>query len=258
MKNNLSSSKVGHYTKRTLAFLNDGDESVSGFIKSLLAILMIVVAIRTFAFESFRIPSGSMYPTNYIGDFLFVSKYKYGYSHYSIMFSPKIFEGRIFASEPERGEVAVFRFPKDTSVDYIKRVIGMPGDKIQMRGGILHINGKAMNLERIEDFMIEDQGHMRKVEQYVETLPNGVKHKILKHETFGMGRADNTAELIVPAGHYFMMGDNRDRSMDSRYINDVGFIPLENFIGRAEVVYMSIDWSWPWSLRLDRCFTRIR
>ena len=254
----VNQKKTPAFIKKTFAFLNDGDESFSGFIKSILTILIIVVAVRTCAFESFRIPSGSMYPTNYIGDFLFVSKYKYGYSHYSLIFSPKLFEGRIFAQEPIQGEVAVFRFPKDTSVDYIKRVIGMPGDKIQMRGGILHINGKAVTLERIEDYMIEDNGNMRKVEQYIETLPNGVKHKILKHESFGMGKADNTTEFTVPADHYFMMGDNRDRSLDSRYINEVGFIPFENFIGRAELVYMSIDWNWPWSLRLNRCFTLIR
>jgi signal peptidase I len=187
-----------------------------------------------------------------------VSKYKYGYSHYSLIFSPKIFEGRILASEPKQGEVAVFRYPKDTSVDYIKRVIGLPGDKVQMRGGILHINGTPLQLERIEDYKIEDRGEMRVVEQYIETLPNGVKHKILKHEPFGHGQLDNTVEFTVPEGHYFMMGDNRDRSGDSRQINDVGFIPFENFIGRAEVVYMSIDYSWPWSLRLNRCFTLIR
>ena len=259
MSKKTPSTMAPSYGKKVLAFLNDGDESLSGFVKSIGLLLLIVIAIRTFAFESFRIPSGSMYPTNYIGDFLFVSKYKYGYSHYSLMFSPKLFKGRILASEPKRGDVAVFRVPHDTSIDYIKRVIGLPGDKVQMRGGILHLNGKPTTLERIEDYNIEDDGKMRVVEQYMEELPNGLKHKILKHEAFGQGRADNTVEFIVPAGHYFMMGDNRDRSLDSRYINEIGFIPFENFIGRAEVVYMSIDFDWlRSSLRLNRCFTLIR
>ncbi|OJV45518.1 MAG: signal peptidase I [Alphaproteobacteria bacterium 43-37] len=243
-------------------------ESVKEFLMSILWILVAVVTIRSFVFESYKIPSGSMYPTNYIGDFLFVSKFPYGISHYSFPFSPKIFSGRIFGGMPKQGDVVVFRPPSDTSIDYIKRVVGTPGDRVQMRAGVLHINGQPVKLERIEDFILEEKGGAKKYAQYIETLPNGVSHKILKQFPMGLAPADDTVEFVVPEGHFFAMGDNRDNSKDSRWINDIGYIPLENAVGRAELTYFSIDrniaehfwefWHWPQAIRFKRMFGLIR
>ena len=234
-------------------------ESIAELLKSLGWALLIALVIRTVAFESYRIPSGSMYPTNHVGDFLFVNKFCYGYTKYSLLFSPNIFSGRIFFHPPERGDVIVFRLPRDTSTDYIKRLVGLPGDRLQVKEGVLHINGDPVQLEQIGDFDLKENGVTRKIKQFVETLPNGVRHKILKSDAFGQGRMDNTVEYTVPPKHYFMMGDNRDNSVDSRYISEVGFVPEENLIGRAEVTYFSIDLdSFPFSLRFKRFFSLIR
>jgi len=205
-------------------------------VKTIAYALLIALTVRTFAYEPFNIPSGSMIPTLLIGDYLFVSKLSYGYSKYSFPFGFIPFEGRIFEDRPERGDVAVFRQPTNTDIDYIKRIIGLPGDRIQVKSGILHINGEPVQRKRAEDYVTESGSVVR---QYIEVLPNGREHRII--EAFGdNGQADNTQEYVVPAGHYFAMGDNRDRSQDSRYLSDVGYVPAENLIGRAEFLFFSI------------------
>jgi signal peptidase I len=199
----------------------------------------VVVALpitRTFVFQPFNTPSGSMMPTLLVGDYFFVSKYPYGYSRYSLPFSPPLFAGRIFPSEPARGDVVVFRLPSDDSVDYIKRIIGLPGDRIQMIDGMIHINGKPVERERV-DFVDPEDGS--KIRRWREILPNGVGYYAL--DLMDNGFLDNTQVYNVPAGHYFVLGDNLDNSTDSRILSVVGYVPFENLIGRAEVVYFSID-----------------
>jgi signal peptidase I len=226
--------------------------------------LLIALAIRILLFQAFSIPSGSMKATLLIGDYLFVSQFSYGYSHYSLPFSPRLFSGRIFGTAPERGDVAVFRLPKDDSTDYIKRVIGLPGDRIQMIDGLLHINGVPVKRERVADFLDDDNGVVERVRRWRETLPNGVTYETLDLEENGL--FDNTPEYVVPPGHYFMMGDNRDDSADSRAPSGVGYVPFENFVGRAQIIFFSIGdgepawhiWSWPWSARWSRLFTIVR
>lgn len=238
-----------------------------GFLETVRVIvhaLLIALVIRTFLFQPFNIPSGSMKDTLLIGDYLFVSKYSYGYSHFSIPFSPNLFSGRILGSEPTRGDVVVFKLPKDNETDYIKRVVGMPGDKIQMINGLLHINGVPVQRERLSD-VSEDDGSGRKVpvKRWRETLPNGVSYETL--DLVDNGFYDNTPVYEVPLGHFFMMGDNRDNSADSRVLSQVGYVPFENLIGKAQLIFFSIDegasawqvWTWPWTVRWDRLFTRV-
>ena len=234
-------------------------------VKTVSSAVVIALVVRSFVFEPFNIPSGSMIPTLLVGDYLFVSKFSYGYSRYSLAFSPNLFSGRVMARQPERGDVAVFRKPKENKVDYIKRVIGLPGDHIQMVNGILVINGTPVERQRIADFVDKDRdGIIVRAPQYIETLPNGKQHRIIEY--FGdNGPADNTIEYVVPEDHYFMMGDNRDNSQDSRFLDQVGYVPFENFIGRAEVMFFSVDgsaawwqvWSWPWAIRYGRLLDRI-
>jgi signal peptidase I len=227
--------------------------------------LIIALVIRTFLFQPFNIPSGSMKATLLVGDYLFVSKYSYGYSHYSLPFSPPLFSGRIFASMPERGDVAVFRLPKDDSTDYITRIIGLPGDNIQMVQGVLHINGQPVKRERIADYVAnEDGAGLRRIKRWRETLPNGVAYTTL--DLVDSGFYDNTSVYIVPPDHFFMMGDNRDNSTDSRVLSQVGFIPFEHIVGRAQIIFFSIGegerawqvWRWPWAVRWTRLFTIVR
>jgi signal peptidase I len=226
--------------------------------------LIIALVIRTFLFQPFNIPSGSMIPTLLVGDYLFVSKYSYGYTHYSFPFSPPIFKGRLLGSPLTRGDVVVFRLPKDDSIDYIKRVIGLPGDHIQMINGVLQINGTPVKKERIDDFVADDDGVGQHVKRYRETLPNGVVYTTL--DLTDNGFYDNTPVYTVPADHYFMMGDNRDNSTDSRVLSQVGYVPFENIIGRAQLIFFSIRdgthawevWRWPWDVRWGRLFTLVR
>lgn len=222
----------------------------------------IALAVRTFAYEPFNIPSGSMLPTLLIGDYLFVSKFSYGYSSYSLPLGLPLFKGRIFASEPERGDVAVFKLPSDNSTDYIKRIVGLPGDKIQVLDGLLHINGKAVERKRAGDFThMGHDGRLARIPRFVETLPNGRQHYILEESDEEI--KDNTNVYQVPDGYYFAMGDNRDHSKDSRYLNGVGFIPRKNLVGRADFLFFSIGgqawkiWEWPWTIRFRRIFSGI-
>ena len=233
--------------------------------KTVIYAVLIALVVRSFAIEPFNIPSGSMIPTLLVGDYLFVSKSSYGYSHYSLAGGFNFFPGRILATPPERGDVVVFRKPKDTKIDYIKRVIGLPGDRIQMISGVLNINGVPVERERITDFVDKDRdGIIVRAMQYVETLPNGKQHRIIEY--FGdNGPADNTPEYVVPADNYFMMGDNRDNSQDSRFLDQVGYVPFENLIGKAEFLFFSVDntaawwqvWNWPRAIRFSRLLDKI-
>jgi signal peptidase I len=228
--------------------------------------MLIAIAVRTFIYEPFNIPSGSMIPTLLVGDYLFVSKFSYGYSRFSLPIDLGFPNGRIFWHPPQRGDVVVFKKPPQDRVDYIKRLVGLPGDHIQVKHGILYINGNPVKRRRIADFVEQDAGgDIIRAPQYIETLPNGKKHKIIEY--YGDdGPEDNTQVYTVPPGHYFMMGDNRDNSEDSRYLNVVGYVPAENLIGRADIIFFSTNgsasllepWKWPWAIRYDRLFERIQ
>ncbi len=232
------------------------------FIWVLIQALLLAALIRTLFFQPFSIPSGSMRPTLLVGDYLFVSKYAYGYSRFSIPFSPPLFSGRIWASQPQRGDVAVFRLPSNPKIDYIKRVIGLPGDRIQVRQSVLYINDEAVSrhfMGKIDNSDITEVNDP--VDVYRETLPNGVSYDTL--DLAFIPKVDDTEVFEVPAGHYFMMGDNRDNSDDSRL--DVGYVPEENLVGRASVIFFSISngssawqlWRWPLDVRWNRLFSFI-
>ncbi|MBS0184767.1 MAG: signal peptidase I [Proteobacteria bacterium] len=220
-------------------------------VKTLFLALFVALVLRSFLFEPFNIPSGSMIPNLLVGDFLFVSKWSYGYSKYSFPFGLDLFSGRFLEFKtPQQGEVIVFKYPKDTEFQWIKRVVGLPGDTVQMKEGILHINGEPVKLERIEDYSYidEDDQTLHVAEQYIETFPNGTQHRILKEVPFGKARLDNTPLYEVPPGHYFVMGDNRDNSGDSRVINNLGFVPRDYVLGKASLIYFSEEHSyWPQS-----------
>jgi signal peptidase I len=225
-----------------------------------------------FLFQPFNIPSGSMIPTLLVGDYLFVSKYSYGYSRYSfpqcipatnICLTLPSF-GRVWAKEPERGDVVVFKLPRDNDTDYIKRVIGLPGDEIQMIHGVLHINGQAVKKEKASDVALQDSsGRERQLTRYMETLPNGVTYPVLDLVNEGIG--DNTEVYKVPENHFFMMGDNRDNSTDSRFLSEVGYVPFENLVGKAQIIFFSIGdgasfwqlWKWPTDVRWSRIFDAV-
>lgn len=248
--------------------------STTELIKTVVYAVLIAVLVRTFAYEPFNIPSGSMKPTLLIGDYLFVSKFSYGYSRYSLPFGLPLFNGRVWSGEPKRGDVAVFKYPGDKlGTDYIKRIVGLPGDRIQVKAGVLHINEQPVKLQWIGNFSDPD-GVAR---QAIETLPNGVTHNILdlRSESKTPGDCevadiasrrvdvDNTCVYVVPPGQYFGMGDNRDNSQDSRVW---GFIPAENLVGRAEFIFFSTDgaypwwqfWMWPFEIRYSRLLQAIR
>ena len=248
-------------TQRTTTGKTGG---IAEFVRTVAVAVLIAVGIRTFAYEPFNIPSGSMVPTLLVGDFLFVSKLSYGYSRHSLPFSAPLIPGRVLFSEPERGDVVVFKKPTDPGADFIKRLVGLPGDEIQVRGGVLHIDGKPVARRRIEDMVVADPfGREMRLPRYMETLPNGREHPILEARG-DRGGADDTSVYRVPEGHYFMMGDNRDNSVDSRD-SSVGMVPRVNLVGRADILFWAWDdrwswwevWNWPRAIRFGRLLNLI-
>lgn len=281
MKSNVGASQLTETTQTEMA--DAGKSSTSEWREYglfLLKLAAIVLIFRSFIFAPFNIPSESMHPRLLIGDYLLVSKWPYGISRYSFPFSPPLFEGRLLENLPERGDVVVVRAPGDANVDYIKRVIGLPGDVIQMRAGTLEINGKPVKKVRVGDFVTPVTQGMRdaaalegteyacwkpeyeeaakaggtqcRYPQYRETLPEGKNYLSLDIEPYQKG--DDTEAIVVPEGQLLLMGDNRDRSADSRYPADgvwIGLVPSENLIGRAQFVVFSTDgsarWLLPWT-----------
>ncbi|NIA66998.1 signal peptidase I [Pelagibius litoralis] len=241
--------------------IEEGPTSVGAFLETLRTVViavLIALGVRTFAYEPFNIPSGSMEPTLLIGDYLFVSKLSYGYSRYSIPFSPNLFDGRVFFTEPEVGDVAVFRTPLDVKTDYIKRIVGLPGDRIEVREGVLHINGEPVKRERLLPSELNEIDYpSASGAVYIETLPNGRTH-LIHEQLLDRGPLDDWGPKTVLPGHLFAMGDNRDNSQDSR--SNVGQIPFENLVGRADVLFFSHDggsawwefWRWPGAIRFGR------
>ncbi|MGD8326721.1 MAG: signal peptidase I [Sphingomonadales bacterium] len=258
--------------------------SLGEITRTIVYALLIAVVIRTFTYQPFNIPSGSMIPNLLVGDYLFVSKYAYGYSRYSMPFGPPLFKGRIMESVPERGDIVVFKWPKDNSTDYIKRVLGLPGDRLQMKKGVLYINGEPLERRRVENLELpitpnnrckttryeveqDDGTKICSYPQYLEILPSGRQYRTL--DLAGGLPNDDTVEFYVPEGHYFMVGDNRDDSSDSRVPisqNGVGLVPAENLVGRAEVIFFSTDgssalwtpWNWFSAMRSERLFSSLR
>jgi signal peptidase I len=252
------------------------EDSAWDTIKVIIQALLIAFVIRTFFFQPYNIPSGSMIPTLRIGDYLFVNKLSYGYGPYSFNFSLNVFgvdlfkfgpvpiTGRILADEPDRGDVVVFKLPTDNETDYIKRVIGLPGDRIQVTDGIVSINGEPIAREPIAEFAeYNEAGNGDRIRQYRETLPNG--HSYIVHDMSSDSPGDNTQEYLVPPGHFFMMGDNRDNSTDSRFQGQVGYVPYENLVGKATIIFFShrpsysfIEvWKWPAAIRWNRLFIAV-
>lgn len=259
-------------------------DSLGELVRILIYSIIIATGIRVVVFEPFNIPSESMLPTLMVGDYLVVSKYPYGYSRHSLPFSLNLFDGRILESQVRRGDVVVFKRPLDKRTDYIKRIMGLPGDRIQMKGGQLFLNGKAVRRERVKDFVVQVSPNTRckngtqfqftqadgsvvcRYPQYRETLPSGVRYMTL--DLYENGPSDNTRVFVVPQGHYFAMGDNRDNSADSRrsITEGVGFVPAENLVGRAEILFFSTDgsaswwqpWYWYQASRGERFFDSLR
>jgi len=245
------------------------EKEEENFFVFLLKLALIVIVIRSFIFSPFNIPSESMLPRLLNGDYLLAAKWPYGYSRYSLPFSVPLIPGRVFASEPERGDIVIFKAPPRNDVDYIKRVIGLPGDQIQVRDGQVFINGEPVVREKIEDFIVPvspntqcnmpqfevtapDGTGVCKYPQYRETLPNGRTYNVL--DLYDLEQ-DNTDVVIVPEDSLFLMGDNRDNSLDSRFPaipgQGIGIVPQKNLVGRASIMMFSTDgsasWVKPWT-----------
>ena len=233
-------------------------------LKTLLIALIIAILVRSLIIQPFYIPSSSMEPTLFVGDRIFVTKYEYGYSKHSFPFSPNISENRFFSKIPKQGDLVVFKTPADNRTDYIKRLIGLPGDEIQFIDGDFLINGKKIKREIVQiDEPIRCGNYIIDTQTFVETLPNGVKYftSYLKQ-----GTLRNTPKYVVPEGHYFLMGDNRDCSKDSRFLNDVGYIKNLNLVGKAKIVFFSNDtskgsllklWNLHNTFRFNRTFKKL-
>jgi signal peptidase I len=248
-------------TETDVSALESGKET----LRTIISALLIALVVRTFAYEPFNIPSSSMVPTLLVGDFLFVSKFSYGYGSVGTFLGWLPFSGRwlenTIGEKPHRGDVVVFKLPRDPSIDYIKRLIGLPGDTVQMRDGILYINGLPVERDRLAH--VDPVGNPpQNAVDYIEHLPQGPAHII---RTLGDNMPlDNTPVFTVPPHEYFFMGDNRDNSLDSRTTN-VGYVPASNLVGKAEFLFFSIRdhahfwefWTWPWTVRWNRIFMRI-
>ena len=235
--------------------------SIYDNLKTLIVALIIAVLIRSLLFQPFYIPSSSMEPTLLVGDRIFVSKYAYGYSKHSFPFSPNITNKRFFSKSPERGDLVVFKTPADNRTDYIKRLIGMPGDTIQFAGGELFINKKKISRKQIKNEKIIRCGNfLLETNTYIETLPNGLKHLVTYKKK---GSLQNTKVFKVPDNHFFLLGDNRDCSKDSRYLDSVGYVNKLNLVGKARLIFFSNDtnisslfklWNINKSFRFERLF----
>lgn len=238
------------------------NEGFKDLLRSLGIAIILALFFRSIFFEPFFIPSGSMKPTLLVGDYVFVSKYTYGYSRFSFPFGINFFDGRVLGKTPERGDVIVFKLPTNTRTNYIKRLIGLPGDKIQVKRSVLYINGEPVKRQRIENFLDIEGDTAREIPQYIETLPNGVSYRSLDETS--NGGLDDTDVYTVPPHNYFFMGDNRDNSQDSRVLSAVGFVPEENLLGPANIIFFSSTaklvevWKWISGMRYSRFLSPIK
>lgn len=236
-------------------------ETPMSFAKTLIIALICAGFVRSLFFEPFHIPSSSMKPGLLIGDYIFVAKYSYGYSRYSFPFGIDFFDGRIWKSAPKRGDVVVFRLPSEPSINYVKRLIGLPGDHIQMRDGVLFINDEEVKKSADGIFTEFDENGKIEIKKFLETLPEGKIVTTIDQNSDAP--QDNTGIYEVPEGFYFMMGDNRDNSQDSRFLTQVGYVPEENLVGRATLIFFSNTkptwqfWNWPSSIRFNRIMQKV-
>ena len=234
-------------------------------LKTIFYALIIALIIRSFLFQPFYIPSSSMEPNLLIGDRLFVSKYSYGYSRHSLPFSPRIFNERFLRKEPKRGDVIVFKTPADNRTDYIKRLIGLPGDTLEFINGYLYLNNKKIQRHKIESLLkVHCGSETLNIDTYEEVLPNGIRYVVVYRKE---GTMINTDEFIVPKEHYFFLGDNRDCSKDSRFLSSVGYVNFNNLVGKARLIFFSNNrkkgsflkfWKWNQIVRKDRLFKEIQ
>ncbi len=257
MTDSLAQSRAAHMARTEAQRLVLGNVA-----RLLMTAVLLALGLRTLVFEPFNIPSESMQPRLLVGDYLFVAKWPYGYSRYSLPLGPPLFEGRIFGAMPARGDVLVFKTPRDNRTDYIKRVIGLPGDTVAMAGGRVVLNGSVVPKRRIDDALLPASGSdcisstgrpsFRDVDAagrpvcrypvYVETLPSGRRFEVI--DQIANDVRDTTRPVLVPPGHLFVLGDNRDDSADSRFSlaeGGVGLVPMANIVGRADHIFFSIE-----------------